>query len=58
MRKQIRRPVSSSRPPKKRVLLLTQETVRTLTSEELSQVATGCPTGTDTEATRRGSLTC
>jgi len=42
MRKKARR-LSSSKSPNKRVLQLSQETVRTLGSDELSQAASGCP---------------
>jgi len=48
MRKPTRRPSSPSKLPRKRVLQLSQETVRTLTPNELSDVVTGCPTGSDT----------
>ena len=42
MRKKARRP-SASKSPKKRALQLSQETVRKLSSDELSQAAAGCP---------------
>lgn len=47
MRKQTRRRKSSASQDQKRVLQLTHETVRALSSEELSQAAAGtdCPTG-------------
>jgi hypothetical protein len=45
MRKQTRRQISSLKAPRKRELKLSLETVRALTSEELLQVVTGCPTG-------------
>jgi hypothetical protein len=46
MRKQTRRSTSPSGTDKKRVLQLTQETVRTLSSEQLSHaVAAECPMG-------------
>jgi hypothetical protein len=54
MRKQTRRPISSSKSPKKRALRLSLETVRKLTSEELSQVVTGCPTGSETTYHQNG----
>jgi hypothetical protein len=58
MRKQTRRPISSFKSPKKRALSLSQETVRTLTSEELSLVITGCPTGSGPPTVEGGSGTC
>jgi hypothetical protein len=51
MRKKTRRS-AASKTSRKQVLQLTRETVRTLSSEELSRVVQGqvwtCPTGTDT----------
>ena len=44
MRKKARR-LSASKSPSKRVLQLSQETVRTLTHDELSQAVAGCPNG-------------
>jgi len=44
MRKKVRK-LSSTKSPTKRVLQLSQETVRTLSSEELAKAAAGCPTG-------------
>jgi len=60
MRNQRRRRLSLSTSFDKRVLQVSQETVRTLTSEELSQVATGCPTGSSppTQQTNGGSIRC
>ena len=51
MHKQVRRPILSSRTPPKRVLQLSLETVRRLSSEELSHVVAGCPTGTGSSTT-------
>jgi hypothetical protein len=48
MRKQTSRQISSLKAPRKRELKLSLETVRALTSGELLQVVTGCPTGSDT----------
>jgi hypothetical protein len=57
MRKQTRRPISSLKAPRKRELQLSLETVRTLTSEELLQVVTGCPTGSSSTF-QDGSSSC
>jgi hypothetical protein len=48
----------SSKSPKKRVLQLSHETVRTLTTEELVQAVTGCPTTSDPTVQNGGSHTC
>lgn len=56
MRKTTRR-MSSSKSLEKRVLKLSQETVRTLSSEELSQAVSGCPTGS-TPTTLDASNSC
>ena len=52
MRKKTRRS-AASQPPKNQTLKLSRETVRTLTSEELSQVVQAgditCPTGSNTQ---------
>jgi len=53
MHKTIRRRSSSSgtpssQSPSKRVLQLSQETLRALTSTELTQAVSGCPTGSTT----------
>jgi hypothetical protein len=49
MRKTTRGRISSSpspsQSPRQRVLTLSQETVRTLTSKELALAVSGCPTG-------------
>lgn len=59
MRKKTRRS-TASRSPENQVLKLSRETVRTLTSEELSQVVQAgditCPTGSDTR-TQQTTLT-
>lgn len=46
MRKTTRR-ISASKSLDKRVLKLSQETVRMLSSEELVHAVSGCPTGTN-----------
>jgi len=58
MRKHIARQIASLKAPTKRELQLSLETVRTLTSEELLQVVTGCPTGSGPTTQRDGSGTC
>jgi hypothetical protein len=57
MRKQTRRQISSFKAPRRRELQLSLETVRMLTSEELLQVVTGCPTGSSSTETQ-GSSGC
>jgi hypothetical protein len=44
MRKQARR-LSASKSSGKRVLQLSQETIRTLSHDELTQAVAGCPNG-------------
>ena len=58
MRKHIARQIASLKAPTKRELQLSLETVRTLTSEELLQVVTGCPTGSRPTINNGGSSTC
>ena len=63
MHKTIRRPGSSSGSPssqstRKRVLRLSQETLRALTSTELSQAVSGCPTGSTTTQIGLDTSTC
>jgi len=58
MRKPTRRPILASRPQNKRVLQLSQETVRTLTSDDLLKVVTGCPTTSRTTLQDGGSSLC
>jgi hypothetical protein len=59
MRTQHRRRISIFRSPKKRELQLSQETVRTLSSQELSLAVAGCPTGSNpTIAPPSGTLLC
>jgi hypothetical protein len=57
MRKSIRRSISSTKSPRKPVLQLSRETVRTLTSEEL-RAAGGveCPTGSSETRQPNSSL--
>jgi len=56
MRKKTRRS-AASRSPEKPVLKLSRDTVRTLTSEDLSRVVQAgdwtCPTGSDTTLTTK-----
>jgi len=59
MRKSIRRPVSSTKSPRKRLLQLSRETVRTLTPEDLLQAVGACPTGSDeTRQPNSGDSAC
>lgn len=44
--------------PRKRVLQLSQETVRTLTSDELLQAVSGCPTGSSPTTQQDSGDTC
>jgi len=44
MRKQARRRVANSEPSRKRGLRLSQETIRTLTNQDLSLAVAGCDT--------------
>jgi hypothetical protein len=59
MRKKTRRS-TASRSPENQVLKLSRETVRTLTSEELSQVVQAgdisCPTGSSDTRTQQTTL--
>ena len=57
MRKKARR-LSSSKSPNKRVLQLSQETVRTLGSDELSQAASGCPNTSSPTTADGDTSTC
>lgn len=45
MRKRPRHRNATSQLSTRRALQLSQETIRTLTSDELSQAVSGCPTG-------------
>jgi hypothetical protein len=62
MRKAARRSIlsskSTSQSPNKRVLTLSQETIRTLTSEQLSQAVSGCPTISNGTQGADGSIDC
>jgi len=60
MRKSIRRPVSSTKSPRKRVLQLSRETVRALTPEELLHAVGGvvCPTGSSVDTRSANSSAC
>lgn len=57
MRKMTRR-ISASKSLDKRVLKLSQETVRMLSSEELAYAASGCPTGTSPTTLNASGDTC
>jgi hypothetical protein len=58
MRKKNRRRIASSKSPNKRVLQLSKETVRALTSKELSQAVGGCPTGSSPTTLEQDTTTC
>lgn len=57
MRKTTRR-ISASKSLDKRVLKLSQETVRMLSSEELAYAVSGCPTGTNPGTQNASGDTC
>jgi hypothetical protein len=62
MRKQARRRVANSEPSRKRGLRLSQETIRTLTNQDLSLAVSGCDTTSltteHTEAPPSGHAGC
>lgn len=58
MKKQIRRRRTQSDSVNKRPLSLARETVKTLTSDELAQVPSGCPTGDSWTTLNGGTNTC
>jgi len=49
---------SSSQSPSKRALQLSKETIRALSSTELTQAASGCPTGSTTTQIGVDTETC